>query len=221
MSSVLRSLLEPLGGVAEQEVSNPRLGGPTQEHAEHAAGVGLERVGGPRPPFAEVLEGPRSGKRLGLALLLDPSDRRRLLVREAQRGANRLHLCIRRRLCQRGPLLGVPLEDLNVLERALPLGGICDVGGDLIAEPHLGIDLDGALTADGSHGPAAYAATPLGTSLWRRATSSAARAPHAGACVDAHCVSIAARWNRMPLRSAWSAAWSRSSAQRQTSIHSR
>ena len=68
--------LQAVGGVAEQEVAHGRLGRAAQQQAEHPAGVGLERVGGARAARAEVLERPRADERLGVALLLDPADRR-------------------------------------------------------------------------------------------------------------------------------------------------
>ena len=161
--------LRPVGGVAEQEVAHLRLGRAAQQHAEHAAGVGLERVGRARPAVAEVVERPRSDERLGVALLLHPADRRGRLVGEPERGLDGLHLGVGLRLHEERAPLAVALEHLDVLERALPLGRVVDVRRDLVTALHRSVDLDGALTADRSH-----AGEPILLCAWNRTPSRSA-----------------------------------------------
>ena len=69
-----------------------RLGRAAQQQAEHAAGVGLERVGGAGAPAVDVLERPRSRSATSGRPLLHPPDRGGLLVGEAERGLDGLHL---------------------------------------------------------------------------------------------------------------------------------
>src|SRR6185503_19226513 len=157
----LGALLQAGGRVAQEEVAHLRLGRAAQEHAEHAAGVGLERVRGAGAPAAEVLERPGAGQRLGVALLLHPPDRGGLLVGEAERGLHGLDLRVGFRLDQECALLAVALQHLHVLQRSLPFGRVVDVRRDLVTAFHRRVDLDGALTADRSHGGRAYPASRM------------------------------------------------------------
>src|SRR5918995_1892059 len=91
-----------------------------QQQAEHAPGIRVQRVGRARAPSAQVLEGPRADERLGVALLLHPADRGGLLVAEAKQRLDGLDLSVRLRLDQRGALVRMALEHLDVLQRALP-----------------------------------------------------------------------------------------------------
>src|SRR5258705_5858172 len=146
-----RLLLEAFGRAAEQEVANLGLGGAAQQQAEHASRIDDQAVGRAGAVGHELLEAPVALERLRLALLLHPLDPRRLVVGEAQARLDRLDLRVRLGLDDKRPLVAVALDDLHVLERALPLGRALDVGCDCKALLDWRCGLDDALTTDLSH----------------------------------------------------------------------
>src|ERR1044071_4278585 len=156
----LRGLLEAVGRVPQEEVADLALDRTAQQHAEHAAGVDLQRVGRAGAVAAEVLERPPAVERLDVALLLAPADLRRRVVGERQLGLDGLDLRVVDGLDEPRPAVGVLLEDLDVLHRAHPGDGALDVGGDVEDLLDRRVDLDRTLTRDLAHGAPLRALRP-------------------------------------------------------------
>src|SRR3954447_231141 len=144
-------LLQSVGGIAQQEVAHLVLHRPAQQQPEHAARIGLERIGGAGAAAAEVFERPPSHERLRVALLLLPANLGGLDVAEAKQRPDRLDLRVGLRLDELGAAVRVALEHLDVLEGPLPVRRVLDVRGDVEAAPDRRIDLAAALPADGAH----------------------------------------------------------------------
>src|ERR1700733_14062536 len=102
-SGTLVSLHPPLElarAGAHEHVADHRLDGAAHDHAEHAAEIDLDRVGGPGAVIAEIHERPAAVARLELALLLAPAQPGGAVVREAHLGLDLAPLDVRHRLAQ-------------------------------------------------------------------------------------------------------------------------
>src|SRR4051794_19679220 len=113
--------------------------GAADDHAEHAAELDFEAVGGARAAAPEVLQLPCAVDGLQLALLLAPVHARRPVVAEADDRLDGADLGVGGALGERDAALDVALDLLHVLEPALPVGCAPDVLDD---RPHL---VDGRL----------------------------------------------------------------------------
>src|SRR5437867_7935161 len=82
-SGAFHALLELARARVDQHGAHRGLDRPADEHAEHAPGVGVERVGRARALAPEVLQRPGPLDRLQVALLLRPRQPRRRVVAEA------------------------------------------------------------------------------------------------------------------------------------------